>query len=285
MFNLNYLNTAAYILNAAVTYLVGTYGVFGANTQNDLSEKYQTLVTPAGFAFSIWGIIFISQLIFVVVQLLGNFRSKDVVVKGVGYNYVGACIAQAAWVIAFNFEIIWLSFLLMLTILYFLIKICVNQYGEELTIRDFWLLKFPFLIHCGWISAASFVNLNVVLVKYSASAHLQYYAALFSLVFVFHIAVIILLLSRPQFVIPSVLSWALFGIYSELKDPKDLIKTTFQHSTLSFVQHGALYSMFVILAALLIRAVMEFVKNATSKTNNDENAYLSLEDNGSDEEE
>lgn len=284
MFNLSYLNIAAYVLNVAITYLVGTYGVFGANTQNDLSKKYQTLVTPAAFAFSIWGIIFISQLIFVVVQLLKSFRSKDIVVKGVRYNYIGACIAQAAWVVAFDFEIIWLSFILMLAILYFLIKINVNQYGEELNIRDFWLLKFPFSIHCGWISAASFVNLNVMLVKYSISAHLQYYTALFSLVVLVHAAIFLILISRPQFVIPSVLSWALFGIYSELKDPKDLIKNTFDQPTISSVQHGALYTMFAILAALLIRSVMEVVKKVNSQKNDEGNAYVSLEDNDNEEE-
>jgi len=295
--HLNCLNAAAYLLNAAVTYLVGTYGVFGPNTQNDLSEKYQTLVTPAGFAFSIWGIIFTSQFIFVVAQLLiKKVQSKDAV--GVGYNYIGVCIAQAAWVIVFNFEIIWLSLPLMLTILYFLLKINVNQYhdSDETTIRDSWLFQFPFSIHCGWILAASFVNLNVVLVKYSVSSSIQYYAALFSLLVLFHGAILPLVsLSKPQYVIPSVLSWALYGIYSELQDPKELILNTFTQSNISSIQNKAFYAMITILITLVIRLTIElielirlidFIKKLHSENDAGDNIniYVALDDNDDNDE-
>ena len=60
-------NVAFYVLNVVVTYLSMT-GIFGP-TNSDLSQKYQTLVTPAGWAFSIWGAIFILEGIFVVVQV------------------------------------------------------------------------------------------------------------------------------------------------------------------------------------------------------------------------
>eukprot|EP00546_Thalassionema_frauenfeldii_P008246 CAMPEP_0178914970 /NCGR_PEP_ID=MMETSP0786-20121207/11743_1 /TAXON_ID=186022 /ORGANISM="Thalassionema frauenfeldii, Strain CCMP 1798" /LENGTH=294 /DNA_ID=CAMNT_0020587981 /DNA_START=66 /DNA_END=950 /DNA_ORIENTATION=- len=287
--HLNYLNAAAYLLNAAVTYLVGTYGVLGPNTQNDLSEKYQTLVTPAGFAFSIWGIIFASQFIFVVAQLLiKKVQSKGAV--GVGYNYIGVCIAQAAWVIVFNFEIIWLSLPLMLTILYFLLKINVNQYYDygESTIRNFWLFHFPFSIHCGWILAASFVNLNVVLVKYSVGSSIQYYAALVSLLVLFHGAILpLVLLSKPQYVIPSVLSWALYGIYSELQDPKELILNTFTQSNISSIKNKALYAMITILTTLVIRLIIELIKKLQSENDHDENntSYVALDDNNDIDEE
>ncbi len=89
---LNYSNIAAYILNAAVTYGVGLSGFFPTN--EELSAKYQTIVTPAGYAFSIWGIVFLAEAIFTVAQALPAYRSSDVVVKGVGYYYVMACIAQ-----------------------------------------------------------------------------------------------------------------------------------------------------------------------------------------------
>ena len=90
----NYANIAAYILNGAVTYGVGVSGLFPTNAE--LSEKYQTIITPAGYAFSIWGVIFISQAIFTVAQALPAYRSSDIVVKGVSYYYVMACIAQVS---------------------------------------------------------------------------------------------------------------------------------------------------------------------------------------------
>jgi len=251
--------------------------------------------------------------------LIKKVQSKDAV--GVGYNYIGVCIAQAAWVIVFNFEIIWLSLPLMLTILYFLLKINVNQYhdSDETTIRDSWLFQFPFSIHCGWILAASFVNLNVVLVKYSVSSSIQYYAALFSLLVLFHGAILPLVsLSKPQYVIPSVLSWALvsnrsyqililkwrnfskfldlfflkYGIYSELQDPKELILNTFTQSNISSIQNKAFYAMITILITLVIRLTIElirlidFIKKLHSENDAGDNIniYVALDDNDDNDE-
>jgi len=279
---INYLNVAAYVLNAAVTYSIGVLGIFGAKTNTELSEKYATLVTPAGFTFAIWSIIFLSQLVFALVQLFVEpFQSKALLVKGVGYNYLGVCAAQIVWTIAFSYEIIWLSLIFMITILYFLMTIFVNQYkllqqepeNDASNIKDFWLLQFPFSIHCGWILAASLVNLSVVLVKYSVAATGQFYVALASLVLVSAISLLNLLLKKPQFVIPSVLAWASFGIYSQLKNPNELITKTFSDSVIAVVQNGTLGISIGILVAILVRLIITFVRARSSDRDTEENAY------------
>ena len=53
---LNYLNIVAYIVNVVFTYGIGVGGFFNLPTNDELSEKYQTLVTPVGWAFAIWGL-------------------------------------------------------------------------------------------------------------------------------------------------------------------------------------------------------------------------------------
>ena len=52
----SWLNMLAYLVNLGITYGSLT-GAFGA-TNEELSEKYQSLVTPAGYAFAIWGAIY-----------------------------------------------------------------------------------------------------------------------------------------------------------------------------------------------------------------------------------
>ena len=54
--NRNYLNIMAYVLNVVVTYGIGVGGIFDLPTNDELSAKYQTLVTPIGWAFAIWGV-------------------------------------------------------------------------------------------------------------------------------------------------------------------------------------------------------------------------------------
>ena len=69
---LKWINACAYALNVAVTYGIGALGLFDLPTNGDLSAKYQSIVTPAGYAFSIWAIIFVFQALWCIQQL--NFQ-------------------------------------------------------------------------------------------------------------------------------------------------------------------------------------------------------------------
>jgi hypothetical protein len=51
------INIVAYKVSVAVNGLVGSTPLFGGVTSADVSDKYTTLFTPAGFTFAIWGII------------------------------------------------------------------------------------------------------------------------------------------------------------------------------------------------------------------------------------
>jgi translocator protein len=299
---LNYLNVIAYVANVLVTYGIGAIGFGGFSTNAALSEKYQTLVTPAGFTFAIWAVIFISQFIFVVVQLLPAFRATPMVAKAIGYDYVGVCFSQIAWTLAFTFEIIWLSLVFMISILYFLLSTVNDQYKlssiEKTSIRDYFLLKFPFAIHCGWILAATMVNISAVLVAQNVGATIQYYVALGTFLFLLLAAIFCLSFpTRPEFVIPAVLAWASvslyyipivisdtngfrasslcnslhicetnvrrlvqFGIFVELGNPKDLIISTFSESRINLAKTGALVVFCLISVATVIKSILNLIK-------------------------
>ena len=123
----NYLNVVGFVINVGVVF--GTNYVFpGLRSVQQVSAKYDTLLTPVGFAFSIWSIIFLAQAIFVVVQLLPSNRSAVIVQQGVGKRYLGACVAQAAWVVVFLNGLIVMSLLAMLALLWFLSRIVLSQY-------------------------------------------------------------------------------------------------------------------------------------------------------------
>jgi hypothetical protein len=235
---LNYLNVLAYVCNAGVTYTIG------ANV--DASVKFQTLVTPAGYAFSIWAAIFAAELVFVIVQLLPAYRSSRLVTKGVGYNFIGACLAQAAWCPTFSiYENTWLALLFMVAILVFLVIIVRNQYrlqehgNNTSTALEFSTLKFPFAIHCGWIAAASLVSINVALVAFHVGATAQYIAAIISLVFILSVSGFCIgILYPPLYVIPSVLAWASVRKYRVITGFHRILPLTcfFLLSSLVFMQ-------------------------------------------------
>jgi Caspase domain len=299
---LNLFNVLAYLANAAVTYGVGALGLFGTATNGELSETYQTLVTPVGWAFGIWAIIFILQLIWAIAQLVvPSLRGAVLVRNGVGWYYIGVCLAQIGWTIAFSYEIIWLSLVAMLSILFFLIRIVVAQYNVQRTVSlcEYWLLKFPFAIHAGWILAASFVNLNVLFVDLEFGADAQYYAALASLTAVLVIAGFVLAYpTPPELVIPLVLAWATvrilcerdtscqlslmilfrnqFGIYVELDNPKDVIVNTFDSSMISVVQYGSIIVCGLILFLTATAAILACCRRQSRHL--DEGGYKNMTD-------
>jgi hypothetical protein len=273
----NIANVVAYILNVAVTYGVGVSGLFPTNAE--LSDKYQTLVTPAGYAFSIWGIIFVSQLIWTIFQLLPAYRSKEFVLKGVGYNYVAACLAQILWTIFFSAELIPLSLVAMASILIpliFIVKATSKIDESSSSTGLYWLLQFPFEIHAGWILAATLVNMNVVFVAENYSVDIQVISAWISLA---SLAVVSLYCTYCQtWVIPCVLAWASFAIKVELSAPRDAIANAFSAETVTAIEFASgILAILVFVAALGAFVYHRLFSRSTTTTTKGEEGEAAID--------
>ena len=220
---LNALNLIGYVVNVFFTFFSTL--IFDIKGPGELSDKYQTIITPTGFIFSIWGVIFIFQGIFTVVQMLKDFRAVDLVrshSSGVSYWYFITCIAQSAWTILFGKEMILQSTIAMLIILYSLVQFVQNQSSQtNKSAKEIWLLTFPFQIHCGWIFCATMLNINVMAISMGAEGFFQTFLALISLGFLGVQAYLYLGLALGLFpprhsppthvavlTIPSVFAWA-----------------------------------------------------------------------------
>merc|ERR1712157_249501 len=253
----NVLNVIFYISNILITFGVGQFGWFGAYSNSELSDKYQTIVTPAGTAFSIWSIIFLFQAIFAVLQLLPRYRSRAMVQDGVGYWYVAVCIMQNCWTFSFGFDVVPLSIVFMVLIWLSLMGLLYSQYyaRSENTYEEFWLLRFPFAIHGGWITCAMAVNANVVAVKYSATAATQLAIAIISLAVLHAISVWVLFgIKKPNYTIACVITWANYFIASELQQPKEKVVSFFNDLVISGVGYAAMSVTLIVLSQILIRS-------------------------------
>ena len=85
----NYLNTGGYVFNTILTFFGPA--IFNLPTNSELSERYATLVTPSWWTFSIWLIIFLFQGIFVVVQMMEEYRHLPIIQEGI-YRTFFMCI-------------------------------------------------------------------------------------------------------------------------------------------------------------------------------------------------
>lgn len=222
----NVIILVAYIINAFITYssILGWYG----ETNTVVSRRYQTLITPKGTAFSIWGLIFIWEGIFAVGQIFPRFRGSPLV-PTIAVWWTGTCIFQVLWSIAFAQERILRSVLYMFGILLSLLGLMwrADTFICDTTIGEYWLLRAPFSVHAGWILAASAVNANVLADRLQADIPTLLCLAIVSLAVILATATLYAVAyPAPDIILCLVVAWALFWVAEELKDPKLLLDPT-----------------------------------------------------------
>jgi hypothetical protein len=165
---LSTLNFLSVLFVIVINYLAQA-GRFNNNTIASLSGEYDNLFTPAGYAFSIWGIIFISLLFYAGFQLYQSFSSypdSGNILK-TGYWFSIANLANALWVIVWLYEYTFISVLVMLVILGSLLKIVLNTNMErwDAPLKIIAFSWWPICLYAGWIAVATIANIAAYLSK------------------------------------------------------------------------------------------------------------------------
>jgi hypothetical protein len=318
-FIINILNLLGYALNILMAYLGDVSRLFVGKSNNELSYQYQTLITPGSVYFGyIWGLIFLSQGFFVAAQLLPKYKDHILVQRGVGFWYFFACIAQAGWVVSFGYELIITAFVCMVAILLCLITILSRQWRviEEIdrkTERDpwllannaisvfeedeeefiaspptcaYWLLRFPFAVHAGWIALATPLMLSVMLVSYNVGMQVELWTAVLGIAILFGTSMGLLLRQdkgTPSYIFPFVVAYACTGIAWELNAPSDDILGSFQDGEIRLMKNVAGFCGAMLLAAIVSRFFAVLIRKHCCprkyKDGEDDNAkYVKAED-------
>ena len=132
-------------------------------TTGEISDKYPSLFTPAGFTFGIWGVIYLLLLAFVVWQALPAQRGNRKV-AAISTLFKVNCLANALWIVVWHYDLLWLSILVMLVILTTLIMIYRILIAEIDTapFTEHLVLYMPFSVYTGWITLATIANASVL---------------------------------------------------------------------------------------------------------------------------
>jgi hypothetical protein len=117
-------------------------------------------ITPANYAFAIWGVIYLGLIAYGIYQLRPTVRVNPTM-RRVDFLLIIACLAQIAWVYLFILRLFWLSVVAMLTILLSLIGayLQLNIGTEQVSRERKWMVQIPFSVYLGWISVATIVNI------------------------------------------------------------------------------------------------------------------------------
>jgi len=211
--NLQILNFLALLATLTVNALANILPINGMNT-GELSALYPSLFTPAGFTFSVWSIIYLLLIGFVIVQR--SVASKPYFAE-LSLWFLVSCAANSSWILAWHYQYVFASVIIMLVLLFSLVRIfLLVQSDSELTLLQKLFIQLPFIVYLSWICVATIANISAVLVSVqwtggplSPITWTITMTGIASLLGIF----IVERYRKPTFFL--VLIWALFGIYSK----------------------------------------------------------------------
>jgi benzodiazapine receptor len=219
------MNVVAFLVTVAVNGLAGSTTVLNGVSSADVSDMYPTLVTPAGFTFAIWGVIYTLLAVFVISQLLPRNRDKPFIAQ-VGMFFGLSSLFNICWLFLWHYNQISLSLILMFALLLSLILIYrrLDIGRAKTSVTERLCVHLPFSVYLGWISIATIANFSVALTAAEWDGFgvaPETWAVLIICVAV--VLTLAMLLLRKDLAFSLVVVWALFGILSKQSDYGNIV--------------------------------------------------------------
>lgn len=259
------INLIVYVVMLAVNFLSQSSSVLGIRpfpyTVAELGESRALFFLPAGYVFSIWGIIYLGLGAYVIYQSRPAQRDNPLLDR-IGYWFLLSSIGNVAWLVLFLNDLVAVSTVAMLIILVALIMIYLRlDIGRApVSSRERWLVHIPFSIYLGWISVATVANIAAMLyVGGSVISFLGITADIWAVIMmlVATLLALIMLFNRRDIAFALVVVWAVFGIYARPFDTPIFAAVAALNA--GMVSTAALILPLIILAAL---GVLWFTRRA-----------------------
>lgn len=178
---MRFLLLVAAALMPAIAWL-SQRGAFGP-TNGEVSDRYPTLLVAEGYAFSIWGLIFLADVALAHYQLPKTRRLPDEFV-GIRPFIVAGFFLTAIWMPIFSLGVFWLALLVIWLATAALVAAAIGAHRAAAADRGHRIgIVWPLCLHAGWLSLAAFLNTAQVVVAYGllpTDAQLPWSLALFA---------------------------------------------------------------------------------------------------------
>ena len=198
----------------------GLSNVIFKYSTGELSDFYPTLITPSGYAFSVWGFIYLFFAIYSIYQIVPR-TSDNPNINNLGVWPALLALSLSLWIVVWSGQDRDKLGASLFIILYglFCTFVIQNQLGRPV-LKDYFLVRFGFSLCLGWLTVASLINLfafaaafpreglDIVVIKNWS------FAAIF---LILPITIAIMFFWRDP--APSItIAWGLVGIYVKQKD-------------------------------------------------------------------
>jgi hypothetical protein len=180
-------------------------GAFGPDN-GTISDRYPTLLVAAGYAFAVWGLIFLLDVVFGIWQALPGQR-EDGTLAPIRPVAAAGFALTTVWMPLFSQQLFWLALAVIWASLACLLYCAVALVRDPEAKAWAWL---PLSLHAGWLSLAAFLNTAQVVVAFgllSGDDMLPWSLALFAAA-----AALLLMANRRMGGNPAYAAVALWGL-------------------------------------------------------------------------
>ena len=232
----------------------------GGKTTGELSDLYPNLFVPAGFTFTIWSVIFLLLISFVVYQWVGS-SEKSQIDKSQPWFLINV-VANGAWIVAWHYEVVIASIIIMLVLLGSLIMIYrnlnINYFGTH---GVKWFVYVPISVYLGWISVAAIANVTTSLVDFGWSGMGISEDIWATVVLLVGVLLGILMMYRHKDIFyAGVIAWASYGILS-----KRLADTISMDAR---IEHTSQVAMYIMIIGILLTITLGILGDRKTQISN-----------------
>jgi benzodiazapine receptor len=133
-------------------------------TTGEISDRFDVYFVPAGYVFSIWGLIYLALAAYAVYQALPA-QKENPRLQAIAELFALSCALNVLWLVLWHYEVFLVTMATMLALLLVLILIYLGLgIGRaRVSAAEKWLVHVPFSIYLGWITVATIANVTTVL--------------------------------------------------------------------------------------------------------------------------
>ncbi|MCA1056013.1 tryptophan-rich sensory protein [Rossellomorea aquimaris] len=147
------LNILAYLLVIVMNTLAVTLPLNNQST-SEISDRLDILLTPAGYVFSIWSLIYLLLGIWIIRQFPKRRRDLPLYQHTSGL-FILSCLLNSGWILVWHYNYFLISVFVMIGLFLTLAALYRAVKETDPSLLD----RAPFSVYLGWISIAMLVNI------------------------------------------------------------------------------------------------------------------------------
>ena len=185
---------------------------WSATNVGGVANNNQAIIQPAGFAFSIWGLIYVLLLIWIIKVFFSKTWEGSIAYR-IKYWPIVNFLLNGLWIVVFTQQMIFLSVLVIIALLYTLAEMysTITETGYD------WFDRLPISIYFGWVTVATIVNIFTLAVNNNVETILGMNELPWTIIILIVATLIggIIALYFKDWLYPLVFIWPYIGIYIE----------------------------------------------------------------------